>query len=238
MTPPALLAVAHGSPEPRADPVLEALMARVRAERPGLTAVLAYLGHTDPDVATALKNLAAQGVSDVVVVPLLLTAAYHAKIDLPALLEQARGTHPGLTIRQAGVLGPHPRLFDLVRRRLAEAGTDSDAAVVLGAIGTSDAAANAELADVAATIGATIGFASGRPGVVEVVDSLKRSGARQVAVAAYVLAPGRLPDRFATTGADVVTRALGAEPEVVEVVLDRYDAVRELAAGCAGALHQ
>ena len=50
-------------------------------------------------------------------------------------------------------------------------------------------------------------------------------GATQVAVVSYVLAPGILPDRFAATRADIVTRPLGAEPEIVEVMLERYDAV-------------
>jgi sirohydrochlorin ferrochelatase len=234
MTLPALLAVAHGSPDPRAESVLEALVARVRAERPDLTAVLAHLGHTAPDVPSALGSLASQGFDRVVVVPLLLTAAYHAKVDLPALLAQARADHPGLTITQSDVLGPDRLLFQLVRRRLREAGAEPSASVVLGAIGTSDAGANAELADVAATLAASIGFASGRPDIAEVVDEVRVRGARQVAIASYVLAPGRLPDRFASTSADVVTTALGAEPEVVQIVLERYAAAVPARAGRNG----
>jgi sirohydrochlorin ferrochelatase len=221
----ALLAVAHGSPDPRAEPVLEALVARVRSERPGLAAVLAHLGHTAPDVPTALNSLVGQGFDDIVVVPLLLTAAYHARIDLPALLDQARLGYPEVSIAQSEVLGPHPLLFSLVRRRLAEAGADPSTSVVLGAIGTSDAGANAELADVAASLGASVGFASGEPDVAEVVQAVRQRGARSVAVASYVLAPGKLPDRFAETSADIITRPLGAEPEVIEVVLERFDLV-------------
>src|SRR5450755_3747694 len=145
MTSPALLAVAHGSPDPRAEPTLDALIARVRSERPGLVAVLSHLGFSDPDVPSALQSLAQQGISEVVVVPLLLTSAYHAKVDLPALLKQASSDHPGLSIRQAAVLGPHPLLFDLVRRRLAEAGVEPVDALVLGAVGTSYVTATAEL---------------------------------------------------------------------------------------------
>lgn len=221
---PALLAVAHGSPDPRAEAVLEVLMARVRAERPGMVVVLAHLGHTAPDVPTAIETLVGQGISDVVVVPLLLTSAYHARTDLPALLEAARVAHPEVSLIQAGVLGPHPLLFSLVRRRLVEAGADGSTSVVLGAIGTSDPGANAELADVAATIGASIGFAAGAPHIGDVVDEVRARGAAQVAVASYVLAPGVLPDRFAATGADLVTRPLGAEPEIVGILLERYDA--------------
>jgi sirohydrochlorin ferrochelatase len=210
---PALVLVAHGSPDPRAEPVLEALTARIRSERPGLVVVLAHLGHAEPDVPRAL------------VMPLLLTAAYHAKVDLPALLREARIEHPDLEIEQAAVLGPHPLLFALLRRRLAEAGAETDAAVVLGAIGTSDAAANAELADVAATLGATIGFATGTPSVADAVTKLRGAGARCIAVASYVLAPGQLPDRFRESGADIVTEVLGAAGEIVDVALWRYDEI-------------
>jgi sirohydrochlorin ferrochelatase len=204
--------------------VLEALLARVRAERPGVTAVLAHLGHTAPDVPTALGSLARAGCPEVVVVPLLLTSAYHARVDLPAVLEGVRSAHPRLRIRQAGVLGPHPRLFSLLRRRLVQARAEPSASVVLGAIGTSDESANAELAEAASTLGASVGFAAGPPSVAAVVQDMRARGVHQVAVASYVLAPGILPDRFTAAGADVVTRPLGGEPEVVAVVLERYDA--------------
>lgn len=234
MSEPALLAVAHGSADPRAEQVLDALIARVRSERPGLVAVLAHLGFSDPSVPAALESLARQGVGEIVVVPLLLAAAYHAKVDLPGLLSQAALDHPQLAIRQAEVLGPHPLLFELVRRRLAEAGAEPGMSLVLAAAGTSDPGANAELADVAASLGATIGFASCSPAITDVVAGLRARGARQVAVATYVLAPGELADRLHDAGADVVIEVLGAAPEVVDAVLFRYDAA--LAAGGASGL--
>ncbi len=122
------------------------------------------------------------------------------------------------------MLGPHPLLFELLRRRLAEAGAEPGMSLALAAVGTSDPAANAELADVAASLGASIGFASGSPAIADVVADLRPRGARQVALATYVLAPGELADRFHDAGADVVTEVLGAAPEVVDVVLSRYDA--------------
>jgi len=226
MTPPALLAVAHGSPDPRAFPVLRELADAVRVRRRELRVELAFLGHDEPDVATAVRSLAAGGVDDVVVVPLLLAAAYHAKTDLPALLTSARAAHPRLRIVQGDVLGPHPQLTALLRRRLREVDVDESAHVVLGAVGSSDAEANASVAAVAAGIGASVGFASCRPDIAEVVAGLRQGegAGRRIAIASYVLAPGTLPDRFASAGADVVTSPLGAEPEIVDVVLDRYDA--------------
>ncbi len=220
----ALLAVAHGSTDPRAESVLDALIARVRAERPDLAATLCYLGHSTPDVTDAVNDLVEQGFSRVIVVPLLLTSAFHARFDLPGVIEQSRVAHPSVEFRQAEVLGPHPQLFSLIYRRLNEADVHDTASLVLGAIGTSDPRANAELADVAATMGATIGFASCAPHIADVVADVRAAGARQIAIISYVLAPGTLPDRFYAAGADVITDVLGAAPELVNVILERYDA--------------
>jgi len=58
------------------------------------------------------------------------------------------------------------------------------------------------------------------------VSSLLRAGARRVLVAAYLLAPGFFADRIRESaqaaGAAAVSSALGASPEVAEVLLDRY----------------
>jgi sirohydrochlorin ferrochelatase len=122
-------------------------------------------------------------------------------------------------------------LFELMRRRLSEAGVEPGTSLVLAAVGTSDPGANAELADVAASLGASIGFASGSPAITDVVADLRARGARQIALATYVLAPGELADRLHAAGADVVAEVLGAAPEVVDVILSRYDTA--VAAGAA-----
>jgi hypothetical protein len=108
--------------------------------------------------------------------------------------------------------------------------------VVLAAAGSSDPAANATIAALAARWARSRGWgavvpayasaASPRPG--EAVRALRRSGARRVAVATYLLAPGYFADKIRDgalgAGAGLVSAALGAAPEVADVVLDRYRA--------------
>jgi sirohydrochlorin ferrochelatase len=71
------------------------------------------------------------------------------------------------------------------------------------------------------------------PTVADAVAALRDSGARRVAVAQWILAPGLLPDRIvrdATAAGAPVATALGADPGVVRAVLDRYhDAAAESA---------
>jgi sirohydrochlorin ferrochelatase len=64
------------------------------------------------------------------------------------------------------------------------------------------------------------------------VRALRAGGADRVVVATYLLAPGYFADKVAGAalgaGADAVSGALGAAPEVADVVLDRYREATEV----------
>lgn len=105
---PVLLVIAHGSRDPRHAATVHALTRHVRSLRPGLRVSTAFLDFNAPSVPQVLERMANDGVQDVVALPLLLTRAFHAKADIPTVLDSARARHPRLRIRQAGVLGPSP----------------------------------------------------------------------------------------------------------------------------------
>ncbi|WP_245674601.1 sirohydrochlorin chelatase [Herbidospora cretacea] len=231
MTP--LVAVAHGSRDPRAAAVAEALLHRVRLARPGLDVRVSYLDHVRPALTTALAPL-----DRAVVVPLLLTAAYHSKVDIPGALAGLR-----TRVEVSPTLGPDPLLTAALERRLAEAGAvigDPGTAVVLVSAGSSDPTANATVRRVArdwarsrSWRAVTTAFASASgPRPAEAVAMLRRSGARRIVVAPYLLAPGHFADKVAreslAAGADLVADSLGPAPELVRIVLDRYDAASSL----------
>src|SRR5262245_34006821 len=95
VTGPPLVAVAHGSRDPRAAATVEELLSAVRARRPGLRVVTSYLDHAPPTPRQVLGALVEDGaVDEVIVLPLLLTAAYHSKTDIPGALAEARRAHP------------------------------------------------------------------------------------------------------------------------------------------------
>ncbi len=233
---PVLLVVAHGSRDPRHAATVHDLVRRVRAQRPGLRVETGFLDFNVPSVGAVLESLDAEGVRDVVALPLLLTRAFHAKADIPAVLSEAP---PRLRIRQADVLGPSPLLLAALERRLYEAGLTpadkSSTGVVLASAGSSDPEAIAVIADVAREWRHT-GWCAVRPAFAsaslprteDAVRELRELGCARVAVAPYVLAPGRLPDRIArgASEADVLAHVLGPAPEVAQVLLDRYDAAR------------
>ncbi|GHC84551.1 sirohydrochlorin chelatase [Nocardiopsis terrae] len=233
-----LLAVAHGSRDPRSAEAVSAVFERVRALRPELDVRLSYLDHVAPSAEDALDELASGGAGEAVVLPTLLTAAFHSKVDLPGVLARARKRGPWLRVRYADTLGPHPLLLDAVERRLAEAGArpEPGTALVLASAGSSDAEANAVVESMARelsgrgpwgeVVAAYASAAGPTPG--EAVRSLLDRGHTGVAVSGYLLAPGffsdRVRDQSLAAGASVVAEALGDVPELARVVLDRYDA--------------
>jgi sirohydrochlorin ferrochelatase len=235
MPEPVLVAVAHGSADPRAAATISDLMATVaeRASSRGLGAPdlrTAYLGHAPPSLAQVMQTVQGR----VTVLPLLLTAAYHSKADIPRAL--ARCGHRRVSYGET--LGPHPLLLSALERRLAEAaGADIDprrTGVVLAAAGSSDPEANATIAGLAARWQAKSGWFAVRPGYASAavpspaaaVAGLLRAGASRVLVATYLLAPGFFADRIRATslaaGAAAVSAPLGAAAEVADVLLDRY----------------
>ena len=89
MTAPALVALAHGSRDPRSAATIKALVGEVRAMRPDLKIEAAFLELSKPSFTTVVDKLVRAGHDEIVVVPLLLTEAYHAKVDVPTAVARS-----------------------------------------------------------------------------------------------------------------------------------------------------
>jgi sirohydrochlorin ferrochelatase len=223
--------VAHGSRDPRSAATMRTLAQGVAAGRGGEVEA-AFLDFNPPSVPAALRAAAARGMRPVVV-PALLTHAYHGRVDLPEILRSA-----GVATRVTATLGPaepsddpDPLLLAAVVRRLSEVASEVDG-IVLMAAGTSSRTARSTVESVGGRLGerlnvaCRVGYASASgPTVGEALRDLRASGARQVAAAAYFLAPGRLYDAASgearAYGAIAVAGPLGAAPEVVTLVRQR-----------------
>lgn len=227
-----LLAVGHGTRDAVGVTAIRALLARVRALRPGLPVVESYAEIALPVLEDALAAVR-PGPVPIVAVPLMLGRGYHARIDIPGRV--------GPEVRVARPLGPHPLLGAALAERLG-AGRFADA-IVLGAAGTSDPAGVEDAVAATGLLGRRLrrpvrhGFVSAaKPSLPDVVAKLRERGARSVAIASYLLAPGHFHDQVAAAGADVVTAPLGTHDAVARLVLRRYDEARSAVPG-AGARH-
>lgn len=220
---PTLVAVAHGSRDPRAPRTVEALLERVRELRPRLDVRLGHIELNRPLLDRTLDR--ATGAA--VLVPLLLGRGTHVKRDLPAAA--ARAGH--LRIGVAAPLGPHPLLVEALYERLVEAGWSAGSAVVLAAAGSRDPDSAADTRATAALLSERLGgvpvvaaYASAAsPRVPDAVRALAARGVHRVAVASYFAAPGRFASASAAASPGPAADPLGDHPALARLVLQRYD---------------
>lgn len=232
---PTVILTAHGSADPRSAEVAHALAGRMRRLRPWLDVRAAFLEQCGPNLGDVLLDVGRRG-GRTVVVPMLLAAAYHARVDIPAVIAASEAT-----VEEADVLGQDPALITVLGQRLTEAGASSDdrhLGVIVVAVGSSSDAANAATATVGAALaartewaGVEVAFATGpRPTVAEAAQRLRDRGARRLVVAPWFLAHGRITDRVARSAAALgvpMTEPLGAHNLVAATLLDRFDETRQ-----------
>ncbi|GAA4679959.1 CbiX/SirB N-terminal domain-containing protein [Streptomyces chumphonensis] len=239
---PTLVAVAHGSRDPRALTTVQALLAEIRAQRPGLRV---ELGHIELAAPLLGDTLAAHAPGDVVLVPLLLGRGHHVGHDLPRAADAA----PHLRSVPAAALGPHPLLAEALHARLTEARGRRHGppdAVVLAAAGSRDPRSAADAEHTAALLSRRLGGTPVRPAyataatptVPRAVAALRAAGHRRIALASYFTAPGHFATRCARAAGPGVPAAppLGAHPALARLVLHRYDEARVRARPALSAL--
>ncbi len=220
----ALIGLAHGSRDPRSAQAIEALMAAAGVLLPGVPTRAAFLDLNPPDLTTVTAGL---DVTRAVVLPLLFSEAFHARIDVPAAVDEAaRVTGAGLTV--APILGLGEPVLTALDERAAAAGIAEPDDILLVAVGSSRPEANEAVVDLAATWSrrraGTVhaAFATCEPRAVEVLSGL-RADDRTVGIVPLFLAPGLLLDQVTAhpaaagcTVADVLGSALAV------LVVQRY----------------
>jgi sirohydrochlorin ferrochelatase len=220
---PAFIAISHGTSSADGQRAVTGLFDAV-ADR--LREIPARLGHVDvqqPDVAASLASVDGPAV----IVPLLLSAGYHVRVDLQ------RAIHGRDDVVVSAALGPDPRLAEVLAERLGSLAPGEQ--VVLAVAGSSDERANDDCRAVARLLAAVLGrevsvgfLAAAEPRLdAAAQDAAHRGG---VAVANYLLAPGYFHDlavRLAA-GCRVADPLLVADApppaSLVDLVIDRYEA--------------
>lgn len=274
-TPPALLIAGHGIPDESAAAAFRAFVREFGARNPGLPVAG---GGTEPDAApptdrgaepagaaAAVAALVADGATRIVAVPLSLAPDARLRGRIAGALAAGQAGHDGVRCVTADAVGAHPRLLDVLERRLDQAlgdgaRTPSDRAgttVLLVGGGSTDPAANAEVHRMARLLWEGRGFAgvecafvsAAAPDVASGLERCARLGARRVVLLPVPLFAGRATERawlqaegwaLAHPAVEVVRAApVGAAEELMAAVLERYTAATSAfglpVAGPAGA---
>lgn len=234
MSRPALLLAAHGSRDPDSAIVTNRIVAGVAALLPDVAVSVAYVDNSGPSLREEFSALAATGVTDLVVVPLLLVAASHSKGDVPGSIQAARLEHPQLRVAYGRPLWPDHRIIEAIDDRLREAGAAAGDSVVVASAGAADPDANAELAKITRLLWegrsyeeVVPAYASATlPTPAQAVQRLLVVGASRVAVVPFFLSPGNfqiaVDEQAREAGAHIITAVVGDHPAVLALIADRY----------------
>lgn len=223
-----MVLTAHGSADPRSAVTTEAVADQIRRLRPGLDVRVAFCENSTPNLRDVLAGLNGPAV----VTPLLLASAYHARVDIPAIIAEA-----GADVLRADTLGEDPRLVRVLRHRIDELNLDhsaGDTGVLVVAVGSTHADANAGTATVAEAMahrarwaGVRVAYATGpAPTIEQGIEELRQLGAGRIVLAPWFIAPGRITDRVAAVASVAgiaMAETLGAHHLVAATVLDRFD---------------
>ena len=228
---PPLVLVGHGSRDPRSAATLHRLAQRVRAGLPQVDVRLCFLELSVPNLEHVLSGLD----GSVIVVPLLLGDAYHARTDLPDRVRLAVARQDRLDVWITATLGADTALLDAAQHRAVRAASCDG--WILAATGSSHGPANAAVSETATDLSRRLrrpvraGFVTAAPEIAAAWAGLRDAGCADIGVLPWFLAPGRLLDRAeaqaAALGVTTVTAPLADHPATARAVLARY-------AGCAG----
>lgn len=224
-----LVVAAHGTTSAAGRAVVEECAARA-GEILGVPASVGYVDVCEPALVDVLRERALP-----VVVPLFLATGYHVRYDVPAAIEQSPGSivTRALGSADAVVEALVGRLRDLVDS--SRASSQHPDGIVLASAGSTQAAARAEVAEVARLLTertrapVRVAYLSGLgPDIKTACDAHRLLGLSRLAVVAHLLAPGVFLDRARRLGAEAgvigVTDALGTHPAMSALVARRYQA--------------
>ncbi len=149
-----VLLVGHGSRQVAGNEEIARFAEIWRAQRPDLRVEVCFIEHGRVLMEEGLDKAAANS-RRVIVVPLILNAAGHVKMDIPQAVGAARTRHSGIEFRSTMPLGMGREIHAILRHRIDHllkelAGPDPrTTGIILLGRGSSDAGANGEIAKMA-----------------------------------------------------------------------------------------
>ncbi len=149
-----ILLVGHGSRNKDGNREIEAFATAWRAMNPQWHIETCFIEFADVLIGQGLDN-AAKGADRVIVVPLILNAAGHVKMEIPHFIADGRKRHPTVEFIYARHLGATEPVLKILKRNLRKVMASMDmpdpksTGVILLGRGSSDKVANGEVAKMA-----------------------------------------------------------------------------------------
>jgi sirohydrochlorin cobaltochelatase len=146
-----ILLVGHGTRQTAGLAEFYEVVEQVRNLLPEHRVEPCFLEIAPPDISAGVQRLLGHGIQEIVVSPVLLFAAGHAKRDIPAAVDEALKDAYGVKTQQASALECQPQIVELSVQRFTESLQArpeiplKDTLLLLVGRGNSDPAAIAEM---------------------------------------------------------------------------------------------
>jgi sirohydrochlorin cobaltochelatase len=109
-----IILFAHGSRDPLWRRPIENVANLIQLKEPSIAVKCAFLELTEPDLQKAARELVADGVQHLSIVPFFIGIGKHAREDLPRLIESLRIEFPSITIECQPTIGENEKVLDLL----------------------------------------------------------------------------------------------------------------------------
>ena len=246
----AIVLLGHGSRHPEIVGAMSELAERTEAEV-GITTRPAFLELAEPALIPLCDELIATGVETIVVVPMLFTVAYHARVDVPRVIDEAQARY-GSSVRfhLSAEIGTGEDMAEILGARLnalesaiaPSADDGSPVTRIVYAVGSSNMAANDHVEALAARVDAQVAYATtvepkGASGVHRLIlggeGSEKSAPPAKAVIQPLFVGPGtlwdllqrRLHDATADTSCCHISYGMPLFTDLAPVIAQRVEAV-------------
>ena len=114
----ALLLIAHGSNRQYSNDEIRSLTDRLRAKvKTHFDRVdCVFLELSEPSIADGIQRCAADGISEITLLPYFLAAGKHIAEDIPGIVAEQRDRYPHINMQICDYVGKQPEMEDLLKR--------------------------------------------------------------------------------------------------------------------------
>ncbi|GGJ61593.1 sirohydrochlorin ferrochelatase [Anoxybacillus voinovskiensis] len=234
----AILYICHGSRVAKAREEAALFIERCKQKIACPIQEIAFLEHAEPTIETSIDRCVQKGATSIIVVPILLLAAGHAKQDIPAAIERAKQRHPHLTFSVSEPFGVHDNMINIIMERILEQSipVDERSVVLLVGRGSSDVDTKRDMEAIARKLrqrnipAVEVCFlASAKPSITDSIQQLNRSSYETIFIVPYLLFTGVLMKKIEamiqmlpqTSKRWIVCRYLGYHPLLEELVKEK-----------------
>ncbi|NEW06188.1 sirohydrochlorin chelatase [Paenibacillus sp. SYP-B3998] len=146
----AVLFVGHGSRDNEGNEEVRRFIAEIAAKMQGQIVETCFLEFVEPTIMQGIDRCIELGASRVVVIPIILFSAGHAKIHIPSAIDDAKIKYPFVKFTYGRPIGVHDQILDILTSRVGDVGIDSneeleETALLIVGRGSSDPDANSDL---------------------------------------------------------------------------------------------